>query len=199
MLEDFTKVQPDRADLEPIDLLYFSGFTPDEQRRGEKRLAHQVKRKAKRNALARLLVDDPAWPADTSPLHEIVLLAIERYLIVGGILIIQSYCDGINPRTNAGYVAAWEAILRQCGVTLLEGYCFAAAPAVTLWIGIKIKDAGPAHGAHHLAELRRTLAGRLPLQCFHGRAQVDDKRIIRFYPSNRVLRRALAIKRRLVG
>jgi hypothetical protein len=163
---DFLRSPPPREALGPIDVLYFSGFTPDELRRGEVTERHR-RAAAPRRWWARR--DDPDWPAAESPLHDAVLGAIDRYLRDGGLLIVQSYCAGVDVLHNPGYVARWRDVLRRHRVTLLETYYVRAAPGVTLWIGAK----PPIPAA--LVDL----AHRPPLTRFHARAQLEDCSIAR--------------------
>ena len=189
-LDDFTKVQPDSDLLGPIGLLYFSGFTPDEMHRGAIHRAHIA---ALRSGGERRH-GDPDWPAKASPLHPIVLTAIDRYLPDDGIVIIQSYFDGIDVLANPGYVEQWARSLAEHHVALLEGYCFRASSAVTLWIGIKLAADGARSGRGRLSEARERLEMRPPLTRFHGRAMLEDKTILRFYPSGGWARLATSMK-----
>jgi hypothetical protein len=192
-LDDFTRVQPDSDHLGPIGLLYFSGFTPDEMHRGAIHRAHIAALRAGGSSRRH---GDPDWPADATPLHPIVLTAIDRYLADEGIVIIQSYFDGIDVLANPGYVEAWVRSLAKHHVALLEGYCFRASSAVTLWIGLKITSNGSRGDRGRLNEARHRLEMRPPLTRFHGRAMLEDKTIIRFYPSGGWARLATSVKAR---
>jgi hypothetical protein len=174
-LDDFTKTQPNSAELEPIGLLYFSGFTPDEKHRLDTMQAHH-KRATEGTATSK----DPDWPANTAPFHGIVIRALNHYLVDGGVVIIQSYYGGLDPMSNPGYIKAWKDFLAQHGIQLLEAYCFTASAAVTLWVGIKATSEA---GRRAVEAFSKDQANREALTLFHGRAQLEDKSIIRFVPA----------------
>jgi hypothetical protein len=144
--------------VRPADVLYFSSFTPDELRRGEISARH----------IASGGGPDPAWPSGAKPLHPIVVEAIDRLLAPGGVLIIQSYCSGIDVTCNPGYVQEWKELLARHDVWLVEAYHFSDAPGITLWIGVK--------GVVRNVALRffwhAKLAVREPLTRFHGRSDL---------------------------
>jgi hypothetical protein len=165
-VDDFLKIQPSESYLEPIDVLYFSSFTPDELRRGE------ISEQYRGQPQAKLPEADPHWPAGVDPLHEIVLKAIDRHLTSGGIFILQSYCAGVDVLSNPSYVRQWQQVLQRHKVALVEIYYFRAAPAVTLWVGVK--QHGRACAEHALRSGMADLLKRPPLTRFHARAQLQD-------------------------
>jgi hypothetical protein len=173
-LDDFTKVQPEKIGMDPIGLLYFSGFTPDEARRGEILVAH---------TRSGATDGDPHWPPDTSPLHEVVTAAIDSALEDNGILIIQSYFHGLDPVVNPGYTSEWRDQLLKHNVHLLEGYYFATAPAITLWVGVKLTPNASSPSAERLKQIEKKLSTRSEITSFHCRADLPDKSIARFYRS----------------
>ncbi len=187
VLDDFTKTQPAQGGMDPIQVLYFSGFTPDEQRRGVFRTAHIEAMQL--NRLRSLLPFqpklDPNWPPETNPLHDVVLAAIDGYLEDNGYFVLQSYCDGVDALWNPGYVTQWQRSLSERNVELLEGYAFKAAPGVTLWVGVKLLPNADKPASARVAEIRKRLETRAPLTQFHGRAQLDDKTIVQFFPSQK--------------
>ena len=163
-IEDFVERSRRPDGLPPIDFLYVSSFTPDEMRREEIAAAHR--------RLAAAGADlDPDWPAETSPVHEAVLAAIDRCLEPGGFFILQSSYAGVDVLRNPGYVRQWARTLEEHEVTLLESYCFRAAPGVTLWIGVKERASGGDAGA---LAARLALSTRPPLTRFHARAELTD-------------------------
>lgn len=182
VLDDFTKVQPQRSDLEPIDFLYFSSFTPDELRRSQIRDEYMAPNSLIAKCQQKLRASDPNWPDATSPIHEIITAAIDQYLVDGGIFVLQSYCGGISPTWNPGYVTQWQRTLAAHDVELLEAYCFVVAPGVTLWVGQKCKAPG-AERDEKIKQTRSSLTNRPPLMTFHGRAELEDKTITRFFPA----------------
>lgn len=188
VLDDFTKTQPAQGDMDPIQVLYFSGFTPDEQRRGVFRTAHieAMKLNRLRSLLPFQPKHDPNWPPETNPLHDVVLAAMDGYLEDNGFFVLQSYCDGVDALWNPGYVLQWQQCLAEHNVALLEGYAFKAAPGVTLWVGVKLSPNASKPTADRVAELRKRLETRPKLTQFHGRAQLDDKTIVQFFPPQKV-------------
>src|SRR5262249_3848758 len=131
-IADFVEAQCPRTELDRIDLLYFSSFTPDEMRRRDVAERHRRHGRADERGVAA-----PAAPEDPSPLHDVVRKGIDLSPPAGGTFILQSYYAGVDPRRNPNYVRQWKQVLRQHGVTLIESYHFSAAPGITLWIGRK--------------------------------------------------------------
>jgi len=166
VVADFLAAPPPQEDLEGIDVLYFSGFTPDELRRGE--ISERHRRSARPHPSADQHAD-PHWPAATSPVHDVVPRAIDRYLEDGGLFVLQSYTAGVDVLRNPGYVSQWRDVLGRHRVALIEVYYFRAAPGVTLWIGMKQA------GGVALPDL----TARPPLTRFHARAQLEDCSIAR--------------------
>jgi hypothetical protein len=176
--------------FEPVDLLYFSSFTPDELRRAAISREHRHcnrwrKTPAKKlwRALAHWMssnrpLPDPDWPQDATPIHPIVLQAAENYMKPGGYLIVQSYCGGVSVPKNPGYARCWRAALARHSLHLLEAYNFVCAPTVSLWVAYKPSPTAEISDLYKLADVLR---GRPALTRFHARAQVSDASINKFY------------------
>jgi hypothetical protein len=111
---DFVTQRPSPNELESIDVLYFSGFTPDELRRVEISERHRQQTDPQSlSSRSQKAVTDPDWPEGVSPLHEVVLKAIDLYLADGGLFILQSFCAGFSLIRNPSYVNQWEQVLQH--------------------------------------------------------------------------------------
>jgi hypothetical protein len=186
---DFLDHRPGTGDYEQVDVLYFSGFTPDELRRADIQNKHRSKvlsrARYKLRSWAGLPVLNTAWPSRAVPLHDIVLAALDRYLKVGGFFVLQSYCGGVDVVQNPNFIRSWLSMLPRHGLRLVEGYYFATAPSVTLWVAYKVgaKSLGNGSGTGQ-AEFDRLLAAlrnRPEITAFHARAQLPDCSISQFY------------------
>jgi hypothetical protein len=106
--------------LKTYDVLYFSSFTPDEQRRA---------------SIARPR-GGCGWPLDENPFHP----AVMRYATAlknGGMLILQSYFNSIDTNLNPDYVATCKRQLLDSGLHLFESHRFAKTRGVMLYAATK--------------------------------------------------------------
>ncbi len=126
--------------LGTYDVLYFSSFTPDEMRRGS-----MVRGNADRGR---------PWAVSDDPFHPVVM-AYTSALKEEGLLIIQSYCGGIDTDANPDYLAACRRQLGEHGMYLMEVHRFKQTHGVMLYTAVKGK---------HTAAPAQKISG------FHGRA-----------------------------
>jgi SAM-dependent methyltransferase len=136
------------AEVGPQDVVYFSGFTPDETRRAE--LVRQN--------------GETLWKLEQDPFHPVVMEYADK-LRPGGLLIVQSYCGGIDAGHNANYVDACIAQLGRHDFHLMEVHRFRPSIGIMLYCAVK-------------AERRR--APDAPMAAFHGRAELEE--VERIYP-----------------
>lgn len=119
---------------EPFDVLYLSGFAPDEMRRWEIVTSHQ------------------GWPVDAEPFHPAIMMHAER-LPVGGWLFVQSIGYGIDAKLHPNYLPAAIEQLDRAGLRLVDVFRFSSTVGVNFYAALKI---GPAltrfHGRSDLAE-----------------------------------------------
>lgn len=136
------------AEVGPQDVVYFSGFTPNETRRSE--LVRQN--------------GETLWKIEQDPFHPVVMEYTDK-LRPGGLLIVQSYCGGIDARHNADYVTACIIQLGKHDLHLMEVHRF--RPSVGIMLDCAVK-----------AEQRT--APDAPIASFHGRAAPEE--VERIYP-----------------
>ncbi|MCC6315349.1 MAG: hypothetical protein IT337_15200 [Thermomicrobiales bacterium] len=112
---------------EPFDVLYLSGFAPDEMRRWEIVTSHQ------------------GWPVDAEPFHPAVMAHAGR-LPVGGWMLVQSIGYSLDARGNPAYLPAAAAQMERNGLRLVEVHRFVGLPGVMLYAGLRM---GPALTTFH--------------------------------------------------
>jgi hypothetical protein len=122
------------------DVIYFSSFTPDEERR----------QKIYRDNLAA----GRYWSTTDEPFHPVVMGYTEK-LKAGGLLLVQSYYGGVDTAYEPHYLGACQLQLHRAGLSLLEVHRFKHSRGVTLYTAVK--------GPTQQASVR-------PLSAFHGRA-----------------------------
>jgi hypothetical protein len=126
--------------LGSYDVIYFSGFTPDEERR------QQIYRDN--------LAAGRCWSTTDEPFHPVVMSYTEK-LKAGGLLLVQSYYGGVDTAHEPHYLGACQLQLHRAGLSLLEVHRFKHSRGVMLYTAVK--------GAPQRARL-------VPLSAFHGRA-----------------------------
>jgi hypothetical protein len=84
----------------------------------------------------------------------------------GGLLIVQSYCSGIDTGHEPEYLGACQVQLHKIGLSLLEVHRFKRNRGITLYVAVK--------GAS-----RRPL--NRPIRKFHGRGTAE--RVERIFPA----------------
>jgi hypothetical protein len=122
------------------DVVYLSGFTPDEARRSA-----IVKNNA---GVGR------SWNPLVDPFHPVVM-QYAASLRDNGLLIIQSYCGSIEIGWNPDYLSACRRQLGEAGLHLLEIHRFRDAYGVLLYTAVKGKS---------------RIAPATKISKFHGRA-----------------------------
>lgn len=140
------------ASEKTIDVAYFSGFTPDEfHRDGTLRdSSPQIRNRKRVGGLP-----EDQWAIWQDPFCDIVAKAC-GLLRAGGLLIVQSYCGGVDAVYNESFLPAGQRQLSDLGLDLLEVHRFAKTTGVNLIV----------------AQVRggRPLTPTGALTRFHGRA-----------------------------
>jgi hypothetical protein len=138
----------DIGDIGVYDVVYMSSFTPDEMRREALVQANAARGRS--------------WRTNDDPFHP----AIMRYadaVAPDGLLIVQSYCGGIDTDANPNYLNACRRQLLRNGLQLLEVHRFEKTPGIMLYTAVKGHPrAAPAD----------------KLSQFHGRAEPDHTKRI---------------------
>lgn len=119
-LGDFRRYKGDQS----ADVLYFSGYYPDE---------------ARREFIYRKLPGPHAikWRL-LGPFSRSVMRAT-RALKPGGLLLVQSYYGGVEMKDHQDYIRACESQLSRAGMTLMDVYCFSRTTGVKFFAAIKGK------------------------------------------------------------
>lgn len=119
---------------EKFDALYFSSFTPDELRRGKLRgLAQNLQSKFGIPLISSPMCNYFFWRT-TSPFHKTITSYIQKYLSTHGHVIVQSYCEGVDPNVHKGYINAACNYFQRLGLALTEVFSFSTCPSVMLYI-----------------------------------------------------------------
>lgn len=144
-LGDATAALPD-LESQRGDVLYLSGFTPDEERRDA---IGRIARLNGRDWLRWLI-----WP----PFHPAVIRASRRLLRPGGLLLVQSFCGGVDHRFHDAYLAACARQLKRHGLTLLDVHSFEHTVGIKMFAAVREARDWPRHELRH----------------FHGRAGTQE-------------------------
>jgi hypothetical protein len=138
-----------------FNLVYFSGFTPDEFHRREvlERLSGSTHENITKDT--NLLND---WPLSISPFHPLVHKSAKN-IKKNGRMIIQSYSNGVDPNQFKTFLNAAQKAFLDMGLIMEEVYSFSESPAVLLYIAKK-KNAPKPKGN--------------TLTKFHGRAELSN-------------------------
>lgn len=146
---------------EQFDVLFLSGFAPDEIRRSD------IVRQRDTDTYRRMLKENDGiweWPPGEEPFHPLVMRFAER-LRPGGLMIVQSYYGGFDVLDHRYYMWACDRQLTARGMTLIEAYRFAASTGVMLYV-VAMGD----HGGLPLFP---------PITLFHGRAAPERIQTLR--------------------
>src|SRR5262249_2757293 len=135
--------------LPPHDVVYFSGFTPDEQRRAS--MVHH-------NGAA-------FWQPQDKPFHPVVMDYAAK-IKKGGLLLIQSYCGGVDTTPHVNDLETCRLQLERAGFHLVEVHRYAHTRGVMLYAAVRGKGK----------------QGDEPIAMFHGRG--DPEPIERIYPTD---------------
>lgn len=160
-----------------FDVLYYSGFTPDELRRlsiMEEFIVEREKNKENEEIVENKEneeIVDLNWPASALPLHPALESSL-YFIKKRGLFILQSYCSGIELQYNPSYIKNLKKQLRRNGFYLLDIYNFIVAPGVNLFVAYK--------GTHKEASNFYSQISKNEITHFHGRAQVDNA-AVKFY------------------
>ncbi|NLI92232.1 MAG: hypothetical protein GX434_08535 [Peptococcaceae bacterium] len=156
---------------EDFEVIYFSGFTPNEIRTAD--------------ILAR---NDHKWPNNELPFHQITIDVTGQLLAPGGLLILQSYCGGITYNQNPHCIGLIEKQLASVGIILLDLYYWKESPGISLLIGYK--------GTRQDAD-RYFSSREVEISDFHGRGRTPQKSrptIIKYYDySQGIINKPLSI------
>jgi len=151
-----------------FDVVYFSGFTPEEARRGEvqSRYAGPLPRRAQLQ-LAKLLGGSaPTWPNDADPFGPYETEAMRNRVRPGGLFISQIYYRGVPLQQNPHYLDRIQEQLRSLGLVLLTYYTF---PYPYTDVGLAVAFKGSDDDAR---DYRAAIDSRPELTTFHGRSDV---------------------------
>jgi hypothetical protein len=155
------------------DVLYASGFTPDEKRRRDiiSRSVGLVTgwNRYFRFAIAALgasAIRHAPWPLWRNPFHP-GMMRHARRLTPGGLMIVQSIGYSLDAKAHRFYIPACRLHLALHGMRLLELWRFARLPGVMLYVAQKRNGPLPPM--------------KSPLTLFHARA-AEREPIERIYP-----------------
>ena len=145
--------------LGKFDLIYFSGFTPDEERRDA------LARRSSGPAYDRMVeaIGAYEWPWWEDPFHP-VIITLAAHLRRRGVLIVQSYCGGLDILSHRYYLWACDRQLSKARIRLCEVYRFSQTTGVCLYVATRGN---------------RDMPLSTHLTIFHGRAQPEPLECIR--------------------
>lgn len=156
-----------------FDVLYLSSFTPDELRRSRISNSYMEMKKGKKGVLfleieKRFVPQDKKdlhWPIWHTPFHKAIYQSFQL-LKKNGLVIIQSYCGGIDIKHNPNYIKKIKHTFLKHGVILLDIFHLREAPGVTLIVGFSgtAKDASKFYKENV----------QVPLDSFHGRTKINN-------------------------
>lgn len=151
ILSDYSKT----ALKTKFDLVYFSGFTPDEFHRREvlERFSGRTDENITKDTNS---IND--WPVSISPFHPLVHKSAKN-IKKNGRMIVQSYSNGFDPNQSKTFLKAAQKAFLNMGLIMEEVYSFSESPAVLLYISKK-KNAPKPKGN--------------TLTKFHGRAEISN-------------------------
>ena len=137
----------------PFDVVFLSGFTPDEYHRA-------TIIDASRTLNTEHAPDTGVWPLSRPPFSELCI-DLARRLPNGGLFISLSYASGPDVKTSRFYLPAMQAQLRANGLELLEVYFLREIPGVHLAIAVKEQESAA------LKEIVNTLKKQPPITRIH--------------------------------
>lgn len=138
------------GELGEFDVLYASGFTPDELRR--EAISHRTDGPEHVRMVAAHGSYEWRWWED--PFHPMVM-RLAAQVRPGGMVIIQSYYGGLDVLAHRYYLWACDRQLAEAGLQMRELYRFRTTPGVCLYVATRGE---------------RELPLRPQLTIFHGRA-----------------------------
>jgi len=155
---DFTKCG--LAISKKFDLLYLSGFTPNEVRR-----AHGPIRIIRRLLKFKIFRAINLFAIMREPFHNSMYKAFSMAK-PNGLIIIQSYYGGIDVISRKSYVEAINRAFAKANIILLDFFCFESEPGVQLIVGF-------AGGKKQALEFYKNIVASITT--FHGRAKLEGK------------------------
>jgi len=154
------------------DILYLSGFSPDEFRRGKIMDDQDKKHKIMRKIPIICRFVKIIWPKDENPFMDLVINSITS-LKNNGLFISQSFYGVVNIPHNPHFIKLIQNQLKQAGIELIALYYFEKKPAVSLVIGYK-------GTTNQLEDYLHSIKGNPELTQFHGRSEIQS-RIIKIF------------------
>jgi len=139
-----------------FNLVYFSGFTPDELRRKAVSVIQYNKNMEKIDSDS---YSPSGWPVHISPFHPLIHKSAKN-LKKNGRMIIQSYSNGVDPYQNKTFLKAAQRAFEDMGLIMEEVYSLIESPAVLLYVAKKKRAQPP--------------SGKI-LEKFHGRAEISNQ------------------------
>lgn len=168
IIDDFITMNLAKLGLDRFDVIYASGFTPDEVRRGMIRDKTIKVFSLVKRCFPFIKREFCQWPVFyTKPIHHSLEVVVKRRLKDNGLFVLQSYGFGVDISVSPEIVGHMIKQLEDCGISLVEGYYFRESPGVSFWVAIK--------GNREVAEkFAKELSQRPKLDRFHARAEVDN-------------------------
>jgi hypothetical protein len=156
IVDDANKVEL----AQQFDVLFMSGFTPDELRRSD---VVQLREGETFRRMVELNNGAWEWPWWEDPFHPMVM-RFARNLRNGGAMIVQSYCGSLDAIDHRYYLWACDRQLAQIGMRLMEVYRFAQTTGSMLYVAAKGVPDWPLFPA---------------ITRFHGRAEPERVQCLR--------------------
>jgi spermidine synthase len=161
-----------------FDIVYFSGFTPEECRRGDiqMRYTRRLDRRVHQRLARWIGGEAPTWPDDATPFGPYEVEAIQRTLRPGGLFISQSYYRGVPLSRNPHYLGCMQRQLNSLGLELIRYYTF-GFPWTDVALAVAYRgDRDDAHAFNELTD------DKPELKTFHGRSEVAAGLVIHHLP-----------------
>jgi len=165
-LGDFTNSET--PDIGKFDILYMSGFTPNEVRRHKIMSAYtKINQYPGQKILENIYgKSDPAWPAWEKPFHPSIEKGL-KYLKEGGLFIYQMYYSAPDVDANPHYIQLTKMQLLDNGIIPIEFYGFKNGGGYLLIVGLK---GTPDDALQYINKI----SNNPPLLKFHGRSGIDN-------------------------
>jgi spermidine synthase len=153
---------------EQFDVVYFSGFTPEETRRGDvqQRYAGTLSRRAHLRLAKWMHGNAPTWPQTAEPFGPYETEAIRNRLRDGGLFISQSYYRGVPLHQNPHYLECMRQQLQSLGLQLISYYTF-PHPYTDVALAVALKGTSESG-----RDYCKTSEARAEITRFHGRSDV---------------------------
>jgi hypothetical protein len=145
-----------------FDVIFTSGFTPDEAYRADLLGAF-----GKITGADHSLAPVGVWPPDAKPFSPLCVEIIERGLADNGLYIMLSYASGPDVVRARNYLPMLKEQLTGMGLHLLEVHCQASSPGCHLVVAMKSND------DKAVAARRAHLQALPPLKDIHARSEYN--------------------------